>query len=361
MCTSTYTHIYICIKCTYAKEYIKYTTYLYNTSLYPSTWSSKTLCYLDVYIYYIYISLYIYYAIYRILLVGGFNPSEKCESTWKSSPNRGENKKYLKPPPRYLLCYIPYITYPSPYPQFLLTDLTESSSRSRWLQNRWKDGEVVLSEVEAIGFLMVKWYGSNPSSWGFKGGWLVDLLLGWLAGCLVGWVITVVDWLVGWLVCWLVGWLFDWLIDWLIDWLLSLFKSYPRDGTGETYWNTNAPEVTRFNPHRGGWRFGVKIYSYISERKGGASASWGTKEEPCTYCQGFWKCIYDIHVCSSALPCSCCETSTRIQYVIYLSLSEDLWMWRANIVIEWLKILDKSRASLRKHRLSHWTSRVKRR
>ena len=31
-------------------------------------------------------------------LVGGFNPSEKYKSNWESSPNRGENKKYLKPP-----------------------------------------------------------------------------------------------------------------------------------------------------------------------------------------------------------------------------------------------------------------------
>jgi len=28
-------------------------------------------------------------------LVGGFNPFEKYESKWESSPNRGENKKYL--------------------------------------------------------------------------------------------------------------------------------------------------------------------------------------------------------------------------------------------------------------------------
>ena len=34
-------------------------------------------------------------------LVGGFNPFEKYESKWESSPNRGENKKYLKPPPSY--------------------------------------------------------------------------------------------------------------------------------------------------------------------------------------------------------------------------------------------------------------------
>ena len=33
-------------------------------------------------------------------LVGGFNPSEKYSSKWESSPSRGENKKYLKPPPR---------------------------------------------------------------------------------------------------------------------------------------------------------------------------------------------------------------------------------------------------------------------
>ena len=32
-------------------------------------------------------------------LVGGFNPSEKYSSKWESSPSRGENKKYLKPPP----------------------------------------------------------------------------------------------------------------------------------------------------------------------------------------------------------------------------------------------------------------------
>ena len=31
-------------------------------------------------------------------LVGGFNPSEKFESNWMISPNRGENTKYLKPP-----------------------------------------------------------------------------------------------------------------------------------------------------------------------------------------------------------------------------------------------------------------------
>ena len=34
------------------------------------------------------------------LLVGGFNPLEKYLSKWESSPSRGENKKYLKPPPR---------------------------------------------------------------------------------------------------------------------------------------------------------------------------------------------------------------------------------------------------------------------
>ena len=31
-------------------------------------------------------------------LVGGFNPFEKYSSNWIISPNRGENKKYLKPP-----------------------------------------------------------------------------------------------------------------------------------------------------------------------------------------------------------------------------------------------------------------------
>jgi len=36
----------------------------------------------------------------NLSLVGGFNPSEKYESKWESSPNKGENKKYLKPLPR---------------------------------------------------------------------------------------------------------------------------------------------------------------------------------------------------------------------------------------------------------------------
>ena len=36
---------------------------------------------------------------WHILLVGGFNPSEKYESNWIISPNRDENKKCFKPPP----------------------------------------------------------------------------------------------------------------------------------------------------------------------------------------------------------------------------------------------------------------------
>ena len=35
-------------------------------------------------------------------LVGGFNPSEKYQSKWESSPTRGENKKKLKPPPSHI-------------------------------------------------------------------------------------------------------------------------------------------------------------------------------------------------------------------------------------------------------------------
>ena len=35
-------------------------------------------------------------------LVGGFNPFEKYQSNWIISPGRGENEKYLKPPPRYI-------------------------------------------------------------------------------------------------------------------------------------------------------------------------------------------------------------------------------------------------------------------
>ena len=132
---------------------------------------------------------------------------------------------------------IPYITYPSPC-FGILRFFYESSSR--WLQNRWKDGEVVLSEVETIGFLMVKWYGSNPSSWGFKGGWLVD---------------------------WLLGWMISWLVGWLLGWFFFSNRIHEIERKGETYWNTNAPEVTRLTPQRGGWRFGVKIYSVFKWKK----------------------------------------------------------------------------------------------
>ena len=36
------------------------------------------------------------------LLVGGFNPFEKYQSNWIISQGRDENKKYLKPPPRFV-------------------------------------------------------------------------------------------------------------------------------------------------------------------------------------------------------------------------------------------------------------------
>ena len=39
-------------------------------------------------------------------LVGGFNPFEKYLSKWESSPNWGENKNCLKPPPRDLLQFV---------------------------------------------------------------------------------------------------------------------------------------------------------------------------------------------------------------------------------------------------------------
>ena len=34
----------------------------------------------------------------QIILVSGLTPSERCESNWVISPNRDENKTYLKPP-----------------------------------------------------------------------------------------------------------------------------------------------------------------------------------------------------------------------------------------------------------------------
>ena len=65
---------------------------------------------------------------YHILL-GGFNPSEKYQSKWESSPNRGENKKYLKPPPRY---HIPFI---SKNPGRFHIPTSGSRLQSRWFRN----------------------------------------------------------------------------------------------------------------------------------------------------------------------------------------------------------------------------------
>ena len=46
------------------------------------------------------------------ILVGGFNPSEKYQSQWESSPNRDENKNSLKPPPSISLSKnLPYLSY----------------------------------------------------------------------------------------------------------------------------------------------------------------------------------------------------------------------------------------------------------
>ena len=40
------------------------------------------------------------YMYIKTFLVGGFNPFEKyARQNWESSPNRGENKTYLKPSP----------------------------------------------------------------------------------------------------------------------------------------------------------------------------------------------------------------------------------------------------------------------
>ena len=39
-------------------------------------------------------------------LVSDFDPFEKYLSNWESSPNRGENKKYLKRPPSHALFFL---------------------------------------------------------------------------------------------------------------------------------------------------------------------------------------------------------------------------------------------------------------
>ena len=51
-------------------------------------------------------------------LVGGSNPPEKYKSKWESSPSRVENKKYLKPPPRFVFKQV-FNIWPAVSGQFL--------------------------------------------------------------------------------------------------------------------------------------------------------------------------------------------------------------------------------------------------
>ena len=53
---------------------------------------------------------------------------EKYESNWKSSPNRGENRKYLKPPPSLSIHYSSTIYLPLPVHNFPPQKKTESIS-----------------------------------------------------------------------------------------------------------------------------------------------------------------------------------------------------------------------------------------
>ena len=53
--------------------------------------------------------LKIFFFIIVVCVVGGFNPLEKYWSKWESSPNRGENKKYVKPPASCSFVYVKII------------------------------------------------------------------------------------------------------------------------------------------------------------------------------------------------------------------------------------------------------------
>ena len=75
----------------------------------------------------------------RLRLVGGFNPSEKYKSKWESSRSRGENKKYLKPPPRWLFNGSPgWMCQKSPLDHQPKPTKTGSASHcdETWLQSK---------------------------------------------------------------------------------------------------------------------------------------------------------------------------------------------------------------------------------
>ena len=81
-------------------------------------------------------------------LVGGFNPIEKysSKSKWIISPNRGEHKKYSKPPPRTVVrcgstCHRKISVSKPP-------NLLPPVSRPRWLLAGWEDMRVSQSLEE---------------------------------------------------------------------------------------------------------------------------------------------------------------------------------------------------------------------
>ena len=61
------------------------------------------------------------------MLVGGFNSFEKYSSNWIIFPNRGENKKYLKPP-RLGIKWMPFASLFQSINSLLLT-VTQPSKR----------------------------------------------------------------------------------------------------------------------------------------------------------------------------------------------------------------------------------------
>ena len=75
-------------------------------------------------------------------LADGFNPFEKYYSNWESSPNTGENKKYLKPPPRLFnqISVEHVVVHPFVNPKKL--EIGEPSASLFWSKNSWDLGEV---------------------------------------------------------------------------------------------------------------------------------------------------------------------------------------------------------------------------
>ena len=98
-----------------------------ESSTQPNAWLEKMS--LGISMNFLWMASGVLYHCPSLKLVGGFNPFEKYWSNWIISSKRNENTKYLKPPPRKLLC--------------AKSMIIRSSSNMRWIQPTFRTSDPI--------------------------------------------------------------------------------------------------------------------------------------------------------------------------------------------------------------------------